>query len=116
MNFTWQHRVILPVLLFSVIASGFPKIEFHTHADAQPGHAHVTHDHDEPDGHHSENLDEPGNIGVTHTHDISGPSLTLISAFNLNVATRWRTDERFPLPVAKPPDRVIPPLYRPPIV
>jgi len=116
MNCTRQHRVVLPVLLLAVIATGLPRVEIHTHHDAYHGHVHYTHDHDDPDSGNSGNLDEPGNIGVIHTHDVDTSTLTLVSACNVDIVAHRQADGEILPPVTKPPDSVIAPLYRPPIV
>ena len=115
-NLTLNTTVILTVLLLAVIASGFSQIEIHSHADAHYGHAHDVQDYDEPDGENPGDLDEPGSIGVMHAHDFGTTTLTLVSAFDADIVEYRRADGGIPPPTAKPPDSVIPPLYRPPIV
>ena len=115
-NLTLKRTVILTVLLLAVIASGFSQIEIHTHPDAHYGHAHDMQDHDEPDRENPGDLDEPGSIGLMHVHDFGVTTLTLVSAFDVDIVPYWRADGGVPPPTAKPPDCVIPPLYRPPIV
>jgi len=115
-NLTLARTVILTVLLLAVIASGFSQVEFHTHPDAHYGHAHDVQDHDGPDGDNPGNLDEPGSIGVMHAHDFGATTLTLVSVFDVDIVEYWRADGGIPPPATKPPDNVIQPLYRPPIV
>ena len=69
-NLKHKHTAILSVILLAVIASGFSRIELHTHSDADFGHVHDVHDHDGEDGVKSDNVDDPDNNGVMHTHDI----------------------------------------------
>jgi len=115
-NLTLKRTVIFTVLLFAVIASGFPQIEIHTHPDAHYGHTHDVQDYDEPDGENPGDLVEPGSIGVLHAHDFGTTALTLVSTFDVDIVAYWRADGGVPPPIAKPPDRSIEPLHRPPIV
>jgi len=115
-NFPLKSTVILTVLLLAVTASGFSQIEIHTHPDAYFGHVHDIQGHDEPDGENPEDLGEPENIGVMHAHDSGATALTLVSTFDVNIVTNWRADGEILSPTVKPPDSLILPLYRPPIV
>ncbi len=115
-NLTHKRTVILSVLLLAVIASGFLQIELHTHSAADFGHVQVVHDHDGADGVKSGDVDKPGNNGVMHTHDIGAPALALVPLLDVNVAARQQADGRTPPPTVHPPDNLITPLYRPPIV
>ena len=115
-NLTHQRTAILSVLLLAVIASGFSQIELHTHSAADFGHIHDVHDHNEVDGVNSGDVDEPGNAGAMHAHDIGAPALALIPVIDVIVVALRQADGRTPPPTAKPPDKLIKPLYRPPIV
>jgi len=116
MNLTLKRPVIVTVLLLAVVASGSSQIEIHTHPDAHFGHAHDVQHHDEADGGNPGDLDDPGSIGMMHAHDVGTTTLTLASAFDVDIVTYWRANGGIPPQTAKPPDSVIPPLYRPPIV
>ena len=113
-NLTHKRTVILSVLLLAVIASGFSQIELHTHSAADLGHVHDAHDH--ADGANSGDVNEPGNTGVLHTHDIGAPAIAPVPEIDVDVVTHWQAEGRTPPPAANPPDNVITPLYRPPIV
>lgn len=115
-NLTHQRIAILSVLLLVVIASGFSQIELHTHSAADFGHSHDANDHEDIDGDNSGDADEPGNAGAMHAHDIAAPALALIPVIDVNVVALRQADGRTPPPTTKPPDKLIKPLYRPPIV
>ena len=111
-----KRTVILSVLLLAVSASGFSQIELHTHSAAQFDHVHDVHDHAGTDDANSDSIDNPGNNGVVHTHDIGAPMLALVPVIDVNVVAHRQAEGRTPPPTAKPPDKLIEPLYRPPIV
>ena len=115
-NLTHKRTVILSVLLLAVIASGLSQIELHTHSAADFGHVHVVHDHDGADGVKSGDIDKPGNNGVMHAHDIGAPAIALVPVFDVNVVARRQAEGGTPHPTVHPPDNLITPLYRPPIV
>ena len=115
-NLAHKRTVILSVLLLAVIASGFSQIELHTHSAANFGHVHDVQGHDGPDDANSGDVNGPGNDGVLHTHDIGAPTLALVPVFDANVVAHRKADGITPPPTANPPDNVITPLYRPPIV
>ena len=117
-NSTGGHTVILSVFLLTVIASGVPQVEIHTHKDAYFGHDHgVSQQHDDHDNEDrsSEDVDGLGDSGTTHTHDLSVSAVTLIYAANLNVVGHRHSTGGIPPPTTAPPDNVTAPLYRPPI-
>ena len=115
-NLTHKRTVILSVLLLAMIASGFSQIELHTHSAADFGHVHVVHDHDGPDGVKSGDVDKPVNIGVMHAHDIGAPAIALVPVFDVNLVAHGQAEGGTPPPTAHPPDDLVTPLYRPPIV
>lgn len=110
-----KRTVILSVLLLAVIASGFSQIELHTHA-ADLGHVHDVHDQDGADGANPGDIDETGSSGVMHAHDIGAATLALIPAIDVDVVAHRQAKGRTPPPTAKPPDNLVIPLHRPPIV
>jgi len=111
-----KHTAILSVLLLVVFASGFSQIEFHTHSGADFGHVHDVYDHYYVDNDNAGDVDAPANTGAMHAHDIGAPALAMIPEIDVNVVALRRTEGRIPPPTAKPPDKLIKPLYRPPIV
>ena len=115
-NLTHKRRLILSVLLLAVIASGFWQIELHTHSAADFGHIHNVHDYSGIDGADFSDIEEPGNNGAMHLHDIGAPALALVSVFDVVLVAQRLTGSRTPPPTASPPDNLITPLYRPPIV
>jgi len=115
-NPTLKRTVVLTALLLAVMTSGLSQVEIHSHPDAYLGHSHDVHGNDEPDNEHSADQDEPGNIAVTHMHDTGTTPMTLVSAINVDTVTHWRAEGGVSTPISKPPDNIIPPLYRPPIV
>jgi len=94
------------VLLLAVVAFGSPRFEIHTHESAGYGHAH-----------HAHGLNEAvQGAGVMHAHDVGASLLTLVPEFNVYLAKFLRTEDEIPPATAKPPDNIVAPLYRPPIV
>lgn len=110
-----KRAVTLSVLLLAVIASGFSQIEFHAHAAADPGHVHDAQDHNDADDANPRDVYEPGNTGVLHAHDIGAPAIAPVPEIDVNVVALWQAEGRTPPPIAKPPDKLITPLHRPPI-
>ncbi len=122
-NSTAGRTVILSVFLLADIASGIPQVEIHTHEDAYFGHEHgVSQHHDDHDNDNdnenqsSEAVNGLGDSGTTHTHDFGVSAVTLIHAVNLDIVVHRRSNGGIPPPSTRPPDNLIPPLYRPPIV
>ena len=113
-NLTHQRTAILSVLLLAVIASGFSQIDLHTHSAAEFGHGHD--DHDGADGNNSGDVDEPGDTGPIHAHDICTPALALIPVIDMILVAHRQAEGKTAPQTAKPPDKLIEPLYRPPIV
>ena len=111
-----KHTAILSAILLAVIASGFSQIKLHAHSGADFGHVHDAHDPDGVDGPNASDVDEPGNTGAMHAHDIGTPALALFPIIDLNVVAHLQAEGRTPPPTAKPPDKLIKPLHRPPIV
>lgn len=111
MNFTCKRTVILSVLL-ATIASGFPQVEIHSHANAYAGHVH---DHDDRTAVATADVTEVNEDGVMHAHDTGAPTLTPVPVFDLHVAAHRPAETRIPPTTASPPDSLITPLYRPPI-
>jgi len=118
-NSTLGRTVILSVFLISIIASGIPQVEVHSHQDAHIGHGHgVGQHHDDPDDDNGSVDDVAGlaDSGGMHAHDFGVSAVTLIYAANLNLAVYGHNSGGIPPPTARPPDNVTAPLYRPPIV
>ncbi len=118
-NSTHGRTAILSVFLLAVIASGIPQVEIHTHQDARFGHEHgVSQHHDDQDDENqsSEVVDGLGDSVTTHAHDLGVSAVTLVYAVNLNIVIHRPSNGVFPPPIARPPDNVTAPLYRPPIV
>lgn len=111
-----KHSVILSVLLLAVMASGFSQIELHTHSVAQADHVHDVRDHAGTDDANSDSIDDPADNGVVHTHDIGAPALAVLSTFDVHVVAHQKTGGKTAPPTAHPPDHLIEPLHRPPIV
>ncbi len=107
--------VFLTVLLLAVIASGIPRAEMHSHSDAQLGHVHDYHDHDEPDGEQPGDADNISDPSLMHVHDVGIQSLTLIPSLNVAPVQLVQVSNGVPPPATRPPDNLITPLYRPPI-
>ncbi|MEQ9563169.1 MAG: hypothetical protein RLN69_11655 [Woeseiaceae bacterium] len=113
--------VILAILLFANVASGFSRDEVHAHQDATPGHTHHVADHN-----HDINNDHPDiQVHVTadtdrndriHMHDTSAHGFAVIPAAVLSVGEYPKVRNNPVLLTQRPPDKATPPLYRPPIV
>ena len=110
-------RAILSVFLLALITSGIPLAEVHAHENASIGHSHTRH-HDNVGGH---DLDEPTTdkssslADTLHVHDINAPALTLIPQIDVDAVSVWADTPQPILPLFRPPDNLITPLYRPPI-
>lgn len=116
-NLTHKRTLILSVLLLlAVIASGFWQVELPTHSAADFGDIHNVHDYSGIDGADFSDIEELGNNGVMHLHDIGAPALALVSVFGVILVAQRLAGGRTPPPTASPPDDLITPLYRPPIV
>lgn len=111
-----KRAAILSVFLLAVMTSGFSQIEFHTHSVAQFGHVHDVHDHAGTDDANSDSIDNPADNGVVHTHDIGAPALAVLSAFDVHMVAHQKVCGKTSPPTAHPPDNLITPLHRPPIV
>lgn len=109
------RTVFLAVLLLAVIASGIPRAEMHSHSDAQLGHVHDYHDHDEPDGEQPGDANNIGDLSLMHVHDVGIQSLTIAPSLNAVPVQLAYVCSGVPPPATRPPDNQITPLYRPPI-
>jgi hypothetical protein len=110
-------RAILSVFLLALITSGIPLAKVHAHGNASISHSH-THHHDNVGGHDLDELatDKSSSLADTlHVHDVNAPALSLIPQIDVDAFAAW-ADTPIPiLPLFRPPDNVITPLYRPPI-
>jgi hypothetical protein len=113
-----SHTAILSVFLLTVIASGAPQVEIHTHQNAHFGHEHGVSQHL---NHHDNKTDSSNDVegfpdsGTTHSHDLGVSAVTLVDAVNLDMVVHRHGNERISPPTTAPPDNVTAPLYRPPI-
>ena len=110
-NRTCRRTVILSVLL-GIIASGFPRVEIHTHANAYAGHVH---EHSDRAAIANADVADVNEDGVMHAHDIGASTLTPVPVFDLSIVAHRQAEKEIPPPTASPPDSLITPLYRPPI-
>lgn len=109
-------KAILAVLLVSVVLSGIPMVEVHSHENAVFGHSHDAHeffgDHglDEIDS-----VDGDTNTASFHAHNVNATSVSLISSVSVEFAVPRHSHSHIPPPYSWLPDNIIAPLYRPPI-
>ncbi len=104
------------MLLVSVVFSGIPLVEVHSHEKATIGHSHDVNEffdhHGEDDG---DTEDAEENSDSFHAHNINATSLSLISSVDCDIAEVVHTHSLVPPPHGWPPDNIVAPLYRPPI-
>jgi hypothetical protein len=112
------RRSILFVLLLALVTSGVPLVDVHAHEDASFGHSHATldHEHASIDDHDASSpADETDDPGALHVHSLDTPALTLIELAPADPDCVMNACDGTVLR-SRPPDNVIAPLYRPPIV
>ena len=114
-------KAMLAVLLLSVVSSGIPMVEVHSHDNATFGHTHHAHghDHDVLHDHGAGEFADSGDGDVDtsnlHAHDLSATGASLISSVSAEFAAPEHSHSHIPPPRTWLPDNVIAPLYRPPI-
>jgi len=111
-----KRSAVIAVLFLSLVVSGFSKIDLGAHPAEQVAHLHDVHDHAISVNAQPMDSGGLGDTGVTHSHDYCAPALALLPALNVNAVVHSKATERTPPPGAHPPDNLITPLHRPPIV
>jgi hypothetical protein len=107
---------VFALLLVSVILSGLPMVEVHSHENATHGHSHDA--HDLFDDHGAEEADSEDSVADTasiHAHDISATNFAAVGNVSMDSTVKRHSHSYIPPPYSRFPDNVITPLYRPPI-
>jgi hypothetical protein len=110
------RKGVFALLLVSVILSGIPMVEVHSHENATHGHSHDANDFF--DDHGAEEADaEDGDTDTAslHAHDVSATSLGVVAIVSVDSTVPRHSHSYIPPPHRWLPDNVIAPLYRPPI-
>lgn len=110
---------MLALFVLTVAGAGAPTVEVHAHGDAAFGHSHEVHGHghylpgSQPadDGHAGDSAD----AGVLHAHADGCVSVGLTSSIDVEIPIPAWGRGYIPRPASRPPDKPVPPLYRPPI-
>lgn len=109
-------KAILAVMLMSVVFVGIPRVEVHFHEDATFGHSHDAHefldDHGEDE---IDTLDGEADTGSSHAHNVNATSVSLIVSAGVNFDVLQHSHSYIPPPYSRLPDKIVAPLYRPPI-
>jgi hypothetical protein len=109
-------KAILALLLVSVVLSGIPMIELHSHENAEFGHSHDAHDfYDDHGAGEAETEDGVTDTASFHAHDISATSLGVVANVSVDATVPRHSHSYIPPPYRWLPDSVVAPLYRPPI-
>lgn len=109
-------KAVLALLLVSFVSSGIPMAKVHSHENAEFGHSHETHEFF--DNHGVDETDsEDGDAGsaTLHVHDLDATSSSIISSVSMEFAVVQYAHSHMPPPQSRLPDKIIAPLYRPPI-
>lgn len=104
------------MLLVSVVLSGFPMVEVHSHENATYGHSHDAHEFF--DDHGADDADAEDGATDTaffHAHDITASSIGAISGVSVESTVPRHSHSYIPPPYRWLPDNIVAPLYRPPI-
>jgi len=109
-------KVILTLLLLSVVLTGIPIVEVHAHENATFGHSHDAHDFfDDHGADETDSEDGDADAAAIHGHDLNATSLIVISSVSVESALPQHSHSHIPPPYSRLPDKIIAPLYRPPI-
>ena len=107
---------VFALLLVSVILSGLPMVEVHSHENDTHGHSHDA--HDLFDDHGAEEADSEDGVTDTasfHAHDVGATSLGVVASVSVDATVPRHSHSYIPPPCSRLPDNVVAPLYRPPI-
>jgi len=109
-------RGIFTLLAVSVLLSGIPMVEVHSHENATYGHSHDAHESFHDHGAtESDTEDGDADTASLHAHDVTATSVSLISSVSVEVAEAVHSHSHIPPPYCWIPDSIVAPLYRPPI-
>ena len=110
------RKGVFALVLVSVVSSGIPMVEVHSHENATYGHSHDMHDFFDAHGVEEADTDD-GNADTTslHAHNVNATSLSLIPSVRADIAIPRHSHSHIPPPYGWLPENVPVPLYRPPI-
>ena len=107
---------VFALLLVSVILSGLPMVEVHSHENATHGHSHDAHDFfDDHGAGEADTKDGDTDTASFHVHDISATSLAAVANVSTDSTVPRHSHSHIPPPCSRLPDNIVAPLYRPPI-
>lgn len=115
-NSTFSELVsqgIFALLLVSVVLSGIPVVEVHSHEHATFGHSHDAIADHGTGGADSE--DSATDAASSHAHDISATSPGMVASASNESTVPQHSHSYIPPPYRWLPDTVIDPIHRPPI-
>jgi len=109
-------KAILTSLLVCVLVAGIPMGEVHSHEDATFGHSHDAHDlFDDHDADETDTEDGDADTASSHAHNVNATSVSLIVSASVHFAVLQHSHSYIPPPYSRLPDKIVAPLYRPPI-
>ncbi len=109
-------KVFLALLLLSVVLTGIPIVEVHSHENATIGHSHDAHDFfDDHGADETDSEDGDADTASFHAHDVNATSLSVISSVSVDFSVPRHSHSHIPPPYGWLPDNFVVPLYRPPI-
>ena len=107
---------VFALLLVSVVLSGIPMVEAHSHENATYGHSHDGHDFfDDYGAGEADTEDGDTDTASFHAHDISATSLGVVANVSVDSTVPRHSRSHIPPPYSRLPDNIVAPLYRPPI-
>ena len=111
-----MRKGIFAALLVSVVLSGVPMVEVHSHENATFGHSHDAHDFFDDHGAGEAQTEDGATENASfHAHDISATSLGVVAKVSVDSTVPRHSHSYIPPPYSRLPDNVVTPLYRPPI-
>ena len=109
-------KVFLTLLFVSVALAGIPIVEVHTHENATFGHSHDAHEFfDDHDIDETDLEDGDADAASYHAHELGATGLSINSSASMESAVPQHPHSYIPPPDSHLPDKIIAPLYRPPI-
>lgn len=107
---------VFTLALVSMVLTGIPMVEVHSHENAQYGHSHDAHESFHNHGvAEADTEDGDADTAFLHAHNVNATSLSLISIVCVNIAIPQHSHSHIPPPYGWLPENIVIPLYRPPI-
>lgn len=113
------RRAVLALIGMAAIGTSAPVNKVHAHDDASFGHGHNAHEHSHSPFrtpvHEGDDEPETTDAGTLHAHADGCVAVGLTSTVDREISIPADSRSYIPRPAARPPDKPICPLYRPPI-